>query len=73
MADQPSTPRKSHEPIPGEREPGNLTSRHPGAMGGQFAGADIPAADHLKWLDEQTAAEHVLEGGGKKKRTTKKY
>ena len=74
MADESSPQQKPHEPIPGERDPGNLTTRQPGSLGGQFTGADIPPDDHLPWLDDQTATEHVMEGGGKKKkRTTKKY
>ena len=72
MADKSST-QKPHEPIPGERDPSNLTSRQPGSVGGQFAGGDIPPSDHLEWMDDQTTTEHVIEGGGKKKRTTKKY
>ena len=52
-----------HDPIPGERDPDNLTSRQPGAVGGQFTGADIPTASHLEWLDEATAEEHAHEGG----------
>jgi hypothetical protein len=69
----------SQDPIPGERDPGNLTKREPGAVSGQFAGADIPRSDHQEWLDEVTTTEHVLEGGGadalkgRKKKTTKKY
>ena len=50
-------------PIPGERDPANLTSREPGAVGGQFTGADIPPESHLEWLDEATAEEHAHEGG----------
>jgi hypothetical protein len=67
--------QKPHEPIPGERDPGNLTSRQPGAVGGRFTGADIPPSNRQPWLDDATANEHALEGGKprKKKRTTKKY
>ena len=64
MADDPMRDRKRHEPIPGERDPGNLTTRQPGSVGGQFTGADIPSDEHLPWLDEATAREHVHEGGG---------
>ncbi len=74
MAEDATRDPQKHDPIPGERDPGNLTHRQPGSVGGQFTGADIPPADHLPWLDEKTVTEHVLEGGGrKKKRTTKKY
>jgi hypothetical protein len=75
MADDQRRPQTTHDPIPGERDPGNLTRRQPGSVGGQFSGADIPASDHQLWLDEATANEHAQEGGGsrKKKRTTKKY
>ena len=52
-----------HQPIPGERDPENLTTREKGSMGGQFAGADIPPESHLPWLDTITAEEHAHEGG----------
>ena len=68
--DRPShTP---HEPIPGERDPGNLTSREPGAMGGKATGDDIPPTEHLPWLDEATADEHAHEGGLPANKTLKK-
>lgn len=54
----------SHQPIPGERDPGNLTHREPGAMGGQFSGADLPPQNRADLMDEQTAREHRKEGGG---------
>lgn len=50
--------------IPGERDASTLTHREPGAVGGQFAGANIPAAAPPAWIDEQTALEHAREGGG---------
>jgi hypothetical protein len=53
-----------HELIPGERDASTLTHREPGAVGGQFAGADVPSPDPNDWLDEQTAFEHAREGGG---------
>ena len=56
-------PFPPHEPIPGERDPGNLTKREPGSMGGRSAGEDIPASSHLPWLDDVTASEHAHEGG----------
>jgi hypothetical protein len=54
-----------HELIPGERDATTLTHREPGAIGGQFAGGDIPSPDPATWLDEKTAFEHAKEGGGK--------
>jgi hypothetical protein len=54
------------ERIPGEREVNTLTHREPGAMAGQFSGADIPAASPPDWLDEDTTLERVREGGGNK-------
>ena len=57
-----------HEPIPGERDPGNLTARQPGAASSQFTGQDIPQDQHPKWLDEITATEHEREGGGSPRR-----
>lgn len=72
--------QRLHNPIPGERDPANLTTREPGAVGGQFAGGDIPPSDHYDWMDEATAHEHAREGGGDsvsrkpaRKKTTKKY
>ena len=67
MADENKRNPKHHEPIPGERDPGNLTTRQPGSVGGQFTGADIPSTEHLPWLDEATVKEHVQEGGGEDK------
>ena len=52
-------------PIPGERDPSTLTHRDPGAVGGQFSGADIPSPNPEQWLDEGTARERAREGGGK--------
>ena len=59
----PATPPLSNPMIPGERDPGNLTHREPGAVGGQFTGGDIPDASP-DWLDEVTARERAREGGG---------
>ena len=67
-ADQPagSTPVEPPQPmIPGERDPSTLTHREPGAIGGQFSGADIPSPNQQEWLDDRTAREHAREGGGK--------
>jgi hypothetical protein len=50
--------------IPGERDASTLMHRQPGAVGGQFAGADIPAAGSPAAMDERTALEHAREGGG---------
>ena len=66
-----SRPRAPHQPIPGERDPANLTTREPGAVGGQFTGADIPPDEHLPWLDPITADEHAHEGGLSDKKTKK--
>ena len=52
------------EPIPGEHDATTLTHRQPGAMGGQFAGADIPASDGGHLMDDATARLHRQEGGG---------
>ena len=59
-------------PIPGERDPGNLTSREPGAVGGRSTGVDIPPTSQLPWLDEVTSNEHAHEGGLPGKKTPKK-
>jgi hypothetical protein len=58
------SPVHRHEPIPGERDRDNLTHREPGAVGGQFSGGDVPAPARGEWMDDRTAAEHALEGGG---------
>ena len=50
--------------IPGAREADTLTHREAGAIGGGFAGADIPAGE-APWLDTRTASDHRLEGGGR--------
>jgi hypothetical protein len=60
-----------HELIPGERDASTLTHREPGAVGGQFAGADIPAASPEAWMDERTAAEHAREGGSMQSQQSK--
>lgn len=62
----------AHQPIPGERDPANLTTREPGAVGGQFTGADIPPNEQLPWLDAVTADEHAHEGGLAGKKTKKR-
>jgi hypothetical protein len=49
--------------IPGAREADTLTWREPGAIGGAFTGADIPP-EPTAWLDERTARDRRLEGGG---------
>ena len=59
-------------PIPGERDPHNLTHRQPGAASGQFAGADIPQADHLEWMDDKTVVDRLHEGGGSNARHMRK-
>lgn len=56
--------RRPEERIPGEREADTLTHREPGAVSGQFSGADIPAGMPQRWLDDETAFQHAKEGGG---------
>jgi hypothetical protein len=51
------------ERIPGERERDTLTHREPGAIGGRFNGADIPAAPP-QWVDDDLARERAAEAGG---------
>ena len=63
MTEASRRPVAPHQPIPGERDPHNLTTREPGAVGGRSTGADIPPDDHLPWLDDVTAEEHAREGG----------
>ena len=53
--------------VPGAREGDTLTHREAGgAMGGASTGGDIPPSA-TRWLDERTASEHRLEGGGHKR------
>lgn len=55
----------THVIIPGERDATTLTHREPGAVSGQFAGADIPQESPRDWMDDRTAREHAREGGGR--------
>lgn len=57
-------PRAVREPIPGEREPETLLGTQPGAVGGVGFGANLPGSDLERTMDERTAHEHVIEGGG---------
>jgi len=52
-----------YEPIPGEYDRTTATSREPGAMGTMFGDA-TPSPDRYAWLDEATAHDRMLEGGG---------
>jgi hypothetical protein len=52
-----------HEPIPGEYDRTTLTHREPGAMGTRFGDA-TPSPDTHNWLDDETAHDRMLEGGG---------
>jgi hypothetical protein len=61
----PAPHEAAREPIPGERDATTLTHREPGAIGGQFSGADTPSPDTRAWLDSVTAHEHAREGGGR--------
>ena len=54
----------TREPIPGEREPDTLLGTEPGAVGGVGFGANLPDTDLEKTMDERTAHEHEVEGGG---------
>jgi hypothetical protein len=53
-----------HEIIPGERDATTLTHREPGAVSGQFAGADIPPGAPPDWMADATRRDRELEGGG---------
>ncbi len=61
--DTPQSFWSSDPMIPGGRDAANLTHREPGAVGGVFTGADIPADSPADWLDEATARERAREGG----------
>jgi hypothetical protein len=56
----PATP----EPIPGAYEPDTATHRQPGAIGGQFNGADTPPADPESVMNEAVRNEYRRDGGG---------
>jgi hypothetical protein len=58
---EPGSPR---EPFPGERERDTLTTTEKGSVGGTGFGADLPSVNPHATLDEQTAHEHEIEGGG---------
>jgi hypothetical protein len=62
-AREPSRP-SVREPIPGERERDTLAVLQPGAVGGVGFGADLPAADSEATMDDRTAHEREIEGGG---------
>ncbi len=53
----------AHEPIPGERDPGTLTHREPGAMG-TFSGAELPPGDARALLTDDDVDELHRDGGG---------
>jgi hypothetical protein len=57
-----ATPSAIPEPIPGERDPTNLTHREPGAMGVALD-ADVPQPT-TSLMDEQTLHDREVEGGG---------
>lgn len=63
-ADDASATDPASALIPGAREGDTLTHREPGAIGGVFTGADIPAGAS-PWLDEQTLRDRRGEGGGR--------
>lgn len=56
--------KTAREIIPGERDAGTLTHREPGAIGGAFNGADLPAVPIDAMLDDETIHDHEIEGGG---------
>jgi hypothetical protein len=53
-----------HEPIPGERDPDNLTGSQTGTIGGGGFGAHNPSPERANGMDDETVAEHQREGGG---------
>jgi hypothetical protein len=52
-----------YEPIPGEYDRTTVTHREPGAMATVFGDA-TPSPDPHDWLDEATAHDRMIEGGG---------
>lgn len=60
------TPRlgPDHEPIPGERDPTNLTGSQTGTIGGGGFGAHNPSPNRATGMDDETVAEREREGGG---------
>lgn len=60
------TPRlgPDHEPIPGERDPNNLTGSQTGTIGGGGAAAHNPWPNRATGMDDETVAERQREGGG---------
>ena len=51
------------EPIPGEYDRTTVTHREPGAMATSF-GEATPSPDPHDWLDDATAHDRIIEGGG---------
>jgi hypothetical protein len=60
----------AHEPSPGERDPGTLTMREPGAIG-TASGAQLPQGDARAWLSDDDAEEMRRDGGGLSNKRTR--
>ncbi len=63
-ADAPGTVSERPERIPGEHDSTTLTRREPGAMSGQFNGADSVSAEDGSGADDVTREEWARDGGG---------
>jgi hypothetical protein len=60
-------PGPDHEPIPGERDPDNLTGLEPGVFGGGGYGAHVPRPERELPMDDETLHDREIEGGGGEK------
>jgi len=61
-----------HEPIPGERDPNNLTGSQTGTIGGGGFEAHNPSPNRATGMDDRTIAEHRKEGGGAERERRRK-
>ena len=52
------------ERIPGERDPGTLTYRQPGSIGGRFSGDDAKSSQSEDVMGAATIGDRKREGGG---------
>ena len=57
-------PGPDHEPIPGERDPANITGSQTGTIGGGGVGAHNPSPNRAIGMDDETVHDREIEGGG---------
>jgi hypothetical protein len=65
-------PGPDHEPIPGERDPENITGSQTGTIGGGGVGAHNPSPNRAIGMDDETVHDREIEGGGAESERGKK-